>query len=94
MSDGRLVRLPIPPLTEERRHELVKKTRHMAENSRVAIRNVRRTANERIKKAEKDGDLAKDEAHRALERIQELTDEHIAKLDKLLERKSAEITEI
>ncbi len=93
-SDGKLVRLPIPQLTEERRKELVKLVRQMAEEGRIAVRNVRRDAIKHLEELVKNGD-AGDDAERAAEtRVQKLTDEHIAKIDELLKRKEAEIMEV
>jgi ribosome recycling factor len=93
-SDGKLVRLPIPQLTEERRKELVKLVRQMAEEGRIAVRNVRRDAIKHLEELVKNGD-AGDDAERAAEtRVQKLTDEHVAKIDDLLKRKEAEIMEV
>src|SRR5262249_14787544 len=77
-NDGQIVRLPIPALTEERRKELVKQVRHLAEEGRVAARNVRRDALHHLKDAEKNGETGSDDVHRAEDRLQKLTDEHIA----------------
>ena len=93
-NDGQIIRLPIPQLTEERRKELVKQVRHMAEEGRVAARNVRRDAVHNLKKLEQDGDAGADDVHRAEDRVQKLTDEHTAKIDELLKRKEAEIMEV
>jgi ribosome recycling factor len=93
-SDGKIVRLPIPQLTEERRKELAKVVRGMAEEGRVAVRNVRRDAIRHLEELVKKGDVG-DDAERAAEgRVQKLTDEHIAKIDELLKRKEAEIMEV
>ncbi|HYX87707.1 MAG TPA: ribosome recycling factor [Gaiellales bacterium] len=93
-NDGQVIRLPIPQLTEERRKELVKQVRHMAEEGRVAARNVRRDALHQMKKLEQDGDVGADEVHRAEERLQKLTDEHVQKIDAALKAKEAEIMEV
>jgi ribosome recycling factor len=93
-NDGKLIRLPIPQLTEERRKELVKVVRGMAEEGRVAVRNVRRDAIHHLKELVDKGDVGKDEEHRAEERVQKLTDEHTKKIDELLQRKEAEILEV
>jgi ribosome recycling factor len=93
-NDGKLIRLPIPQLTEERRKELVKVVRHMAEEGRVAVRNVRRDAVHHLKELSDKGEVGKDEEHRAEERVQKLTDEHTQKIDELLRRKEAEILEV
>jgi ribosome recycling factor len=93
-SDGQVVRVPIPALTEERRKELVKVARGFAEESRVSVRNARRDANEQIKKMKKAGEIAEDDEKRAHERVQELTDRFIGEIDDLLAAKEAEILEI
>ena len=93
-NDGKLIRLPIPQLTEERRKELVKVVRHMAEEGRVAVRNVRRDAIHHLKELVDNGEVGSDEEHRAEDRVQKLTDEHVKKIDDLLKRKEAEITEV
>jgi ribosome recycling factor len=93
-SDGVLIRLPIPPLTEERRKDLVKVVKRMAEDARIAVRNVRRDANEKVKKLEKDHQISEDEMHLRMEEIQKLTDEHIKQIDEIVEVKEKEIMEI
>ena len=93
-NDGQLVRLPVPQLTEERRRELVKQVRHLAEEGRVAARNVRRDAIHHLKDLEKSGDVGSDDVHRAEERLQKLTDEHVAAIDGALKAKEAEIMEV
>src|SRR5216110_3728065 len=93
-NDGKLIRLPIPQLTEERRKELVKVVRHRAEEGRVAVRNVRRDVMHHLKELVDKGEVGKDEEHRAEERVQKLTDEHTHKIDDLLKRKEAEIMEV
>jgi ribosome recycling factor len=93
-NDGKVIRLPIPQLTEERRKELVKVVRGMAEEGRVAVRNVRRDAIHHLKELVDKGEVGKDEEHRAEERVQKLTDEHTKKIDDLLQRKEAEILEV
>src|ERR1700756_3514994 len=92
-NDGKVVRLPIPQLTEERRKELVKVVRHMAEEGRVAVRNVRRDAIKHLEELVKNGDVGDDEERAAEGRVQKLTDEHGARIDELLKRKEAEIME-
>src|SRR6202521_3468628 len=86
-NDGKLIRVPIPPLTEERRKELVKKLHHVAEDHRVAMRNVRRDANENVKKLLKDKVISEDDDRRALDEVQKLTDGSIAKLDQAVKTK-------
>jgi len=93
-NDGKLIRLPIPPLTEERRKDLVKVAKRLTEEVRVHIRNIRRDVLEDIKKAQKDSTLAEDDAKKAHDEIQKLTDTYMAKVDDLLKKKEAEITEI
>lgn len=93
-SDGKLIRLPIPQLTEERRKELVKVVRHMAEEGRVAVRNVRRDAIHHLKELVDNGEVGADEEHRAEERVQKLTDEHVSGIDEILKHKEAEIMEV
>ena len=93
-SDGTLIRLAIPSLTEERREELVKVTQKMAEEARVSVRNIRREANAGIEKMEKDEGLSEDEVRRGKKEVQEMTDEFIGNVDKIVEAKIAEITEI
>jgi ribosome recycling factor len=93
-NDGKIIRLPIPQLTEERRQELVKVVRGMAEDGRVAVRNVRRDVIHHLKELVDKGEVGKDEEHRAEENVQKLTDEHTKKIDELLQRKEAEILEV
>ena len=90
-NDGKIIRLPIPQLTEERRKELVKVARQIAEEGRIAVRNVRRDVIHHLKEEQSVG---ADEEHRAEERVQKLTDEHVNRIDELLKRKEAEITEV
>ena len=93
-NDGQLIRLPIPQLTEERRKDLVRQVRHMAEEGRVAARNVRRDAIHRLKELEKNGETGSDDVHRAEDRLQKLTDERVAQIDAALKAKEAEIMEV
>ena len=93
-NDGKLIRLPIPQLSEERRKELVKVVRHMAEEGKVAVRNVRRDAIHHLKELVDNGEVGSDEEHRAEDRVQKLTDEHVNEIDELLKRKEAEIMEV
>lgn len=94
VSDGRIIRLPIPQLTEERRRDLARMVRKLAEEGRVSIRNVRRDANELLKEAAKEGEIPEDDSHRAQKEIQELTDEYTRKVDQVLETKEQEIMEV
>jgi ribosome recycling factor len=92
--DGTTLRIPLPELNEERRKELVKVAHQYAENARVAVRHVRRDGMDHLKKAEKDGDLGKDEAHGLSEKVQKLTDEYIATIDQTLSQKETEIMQV
>jgi ribosome recycling factor len=92
--DGTVVRLNVPPLTEERRKEMVKQVRRRTEEARVEVRNHRREAADALKKALRDGDLSEDEERRELENLQRLTDRHIEAIDGRAERKEAEILEV
>jgi ribosome recycling factor len=93
-SDGTLIRLPIPPLTEERRRDLVKVVKRMGEEAKIAVRNIRRDANDQIKKLEKAHDIGEDLMHTKQEDIQKLTDDFIKKVDESVETKEQEIMEI
>lgn len=93
-NDGKLIRLPVPQLTEERRKELVKVVKHLAEEGRVAVRNVRRDVMHDLKELVRDGEVGDDEERRAEERAQKLTDEHVGKIDELLKKKEEEIMEV
>jgi ribosome recycling factor len=93
-SDGKTVRIPIPPLTEERRRELAKVVRKMGEDARVAVRNVRREAIEKLKDREKKKEISEDLVKRGQERIQKETDAHVKKIDDILKSKEQEILEV
>jgi ribosome recycling factor len=93
-SDGKVVRIAIPPLTEERRKELAKQAKTQAEQSRVAIRNIRRDGNEELKKLLKDAKLTEDEENKASEELQKLTDSYITRVNQTLEEKEKEIMEV
>jgi ribosome recycling factor len=93
-SDGQLVRINIPPLTEERRKEMVKLVRRMAEDTKVAIRNHRRDANEALKKLQKDKEITEDDQKRGEKEIQDLTDQFVKLADEVVEHKEKEIMEI
>lgn len=93
-SDGNVVRISIPELTEERRKEMVRLARKTAEEKRVAVRNLRREANDRVRTAQKEGELSEDEAHRLEEKIQQMTDRFVGEIDALLEKKEREILEV
>ena len=90
-SDGNIIRLHIPPLTKERREELVKVAKNHIENGKVAIRNLRREANDFIKELEKEGDLSEDQMKDGLEKVQKLTDDYISKMDEMVKKKEDEI---
>lgn len=94
MSDGNVVRVPIPALTEERRKEFVKLCRAKAEDARVAVRNVRREALHRLQQLEKSAEANADEVRRATERLQKITDAHVARIDQIEKRKEAEVMEV
>ena len=93
-NDGKIIRIPIPSLTEERRKTLVKHAHKHAEEGRVAIRNVRRDVNEHLKKLLKDHTVSEDDEKHALDQIQKLTDLHIEKINEILKKKEAEILEV
>jgi len=93
-SDGEIVRLPMPPLTEERRKELVKMVKKMAEESKVALRGARRDANEMLKEFQKDKDITEDEEEQGLKRVQDATDGAVTKVDEIVAKKEKEILEV
>jgi len=93
-NDGKIIRLPIPALTEERRKELVKVVRRYAEEGKVAIRNIRRDVMKHLEELVRDGDVGDDEERRAEAQVQKLTDDHVKKLDEILKHKEAEIMEV
>jgi ribosome recycling factor len=93
-NDGKIVRLPIPQLTEERRKELVRVVSQIAEDGRVAVRNIRRDVMHHLKELAVNGEVGDDEERRAEERVQKLTDEHTKAIDELLKHKEAEIMEV
>ena len=90
-NDGQVIRIPIPPLNEERRKEYVKLLGKMAEEGRVSIRHARREGNDEVKRRTKEGEISDDESHRTTDEIQKLTDEYIAKVDELLAAKEREV---
>lgn len=93
-NDGNVIRIAIPALTEERRNELVKIIKKMAEEGKVAVRNIRRDANDDLKKMEKNGDITEDDLRRLTEDVQKETDSHISKIDSIIENKEKEIMEV
>lgn len=94
MNDGKLIRINVPPLTEERRRELVKVIKKMAEESKVAVRNIRRDANEMVKDLKKEKEISEDDQFRAQDEIQKITDEFIGKVDTIYNNKEKEVLEI
>jgi len=93
-NDGNVVRIPIPPLTEERRKELGKLVKRMGESAKVAVRNVRRDANDKLKKKEKEDGLAEDQAKRGQEKVQDLTDKYVEEIDHMVAQKEKEVMEV
>ena len=93
-NDGKIIRVPIPPLTEERRRDLVKHLHKMLEDHRTAVRNIRRDGNELIKKALKDKKISEDDEKRALEEIQKLTDDEIKKMEEMSKAKEKEVMQV
>lgn len=92
--DGNLVRVPIPPLSEERRKEMVRMLHRMAEDGRVSIRQIRQNTKNELQEEERSSEIGEDRYHRLLERLQEMTDRHVAAVDELLERKEGEVMEV
>lgn len=93
-SDKDMVRIPIPPLTEERRRDIVKQVKHKGEEFKVAVRNERRDAKELLEAAEKDGDVSQDEAKKGLEKVQKATDEGVKKIDEIVAAKEKEVMQV
>jgi ribosome recycling factor len=93
-NDGKVIRIPIPPLTEERRKQMVKKVRALSEEAKTAIRQIRRDANDEINGLEKESQLSEDDAHRAMDEIQKTTDRHTKEVDELCKHKEQELMEI
>ncbi len=93
-SAGTVIRIPMPPLTEERRKDLVRVVRQEAENARVSVRNIRRDANADLKELQKEKEISEDEERKGQENIQKVTDEYIGKVDELLKTKEAELMEV
>lgn len=94
IGEGGLIRLPIPPLNEERRREMVKLVKKFGEDAKVSIRNIRRDSIEALKKDEKDSKITEDEMHQGQKHMQDSTDDHISKIDKMLEAKEKEVMEV
>jgi ribosome recycling factor len=93
-NDGNVIRVPIPPLSEERRKDMVRLLHKMAEEGRISVRHARQEANKEMKRREAEHEISEDEAHRQLAEIQRLTDEYVAKIDDLMKAKEAEIMEV
>ncbi|MDQ7032020.1 MAG: ribosome recycling factor [Desulfonauticus sp.] len=94
VNDGKIIRISLPPLTEERRKELTKVAKKYGEEAKVAIRNIRREMNESLKKMKNNKEITEDEFHRAQEKVQKITDEYISKVDKIIADKEKEIMEL
>jgi ribosome recycling factor len=92
-NDGKLIRISIPPLTEERRKEIVKLVNKMCEDKKVALRNIRRDSNEMLKMLKKDGDISEDDSFKAQDKVQKITDEHVGIVDDTFKNKEKEILE-
>ena len=93
-DDGQVLKIPIPPLNEDRRRELVKQAHKLAEESRVAVRNARRDAIDQLKKAQKDGEMPEDDSRRAVDQVGKLHDKYIAEVEDVLKKKEAEVMEV
>lgn len=93
-NDGKIVRVPVPPMTEERRRDVVKHLHRVLEDHRTAVRNIRRDGNDLLKKAAKDKKISEDEEKRSLEEIQKLTDEEIRKMEEMAKKKEAEVMQV
>lgn len=93
-NDGNVIRVPIPPLSEERRKDMVRLLHKMAEEGRISVRHARQEANKSIKQAEHDHDISEDEARRQLDKVQSLTDEFIARIDEMMAKKEEEVMEV
>ncbi|MGZ8459616.1 MAG: ribosome-recycling factor, partial [Candidatus Deferrimicrobiaceae bacterium] len=93
-NDGKMVRIPIPPLTEERRKDLVKVVKKMAEDARISVRNIRRESLEKVKEREKKKEISEDEMKRSQDRVQKETDSYVKKIDEILKAKEQEIMEV
>jgi len=94
MSDGKVLRVPVPPMTEERRRDVCKHINKVLEEHRTAVRNVRRDGNDALKKLAKDKKIGEDEEKRALDEVQKMTDEEIRKMEELSRRKEAEVMQV
>ncbi|NIQ54260.1 MAG: ribosome recycling factor, partial [Gammaproteobacteria bacterium] len=93
-NDGTVIRVPIPPLSEERRKDMVRLLHKMAEEGKISVRHARQEANKEIKQREKDHEISEDDAHRQLDEVQRITDEFIGRIDEMMEKKEAEVMEV
>ncbi|MGH7481486.1 MAG: ribosome recycling factor [Longimicrobiales bacterium] len=93
-NDGSIIRVPIPPMTEERRKDMVRLLHKLAEEGRIGVRHARQEANKEIKRRQQDGDVSEDDGHREVEQVQKLTDDHIAQIDQMLQQKEKELLEV
>jgi len=94
ITDANVVRLPIPPLTEERRQDLVKLVKKIIEETKISLRNIRRETNEALKKKEKDKEISEDDSRKGIEQVQKILDKHIEVVEELLKKKEEEIMEV
>jgi ribosome recycling factor len=94
VTEANVIRIPIPPLNEERRKEMVRLVKKFGEDGKISIRNIRRDIIETLKKAQKDSDITEDEFHQGQKHIQEITDEHISRVEEMIEDKEAEVMEV
>ena len=94
MAEANIIRLPVPPLNEERRKEMVKLVKKLGEDGKIAIRNIRRDANDKLKKAEKDSAISEDDLEKGQKQIQEYTDDYIKKISEIVELKEKEVMEV
>jgi len=90
-NDGQIIRITVPPLTEERRKDIVKAVHKTAEEAKTAVRNIRRDINDNLKKLEKDKDISQDDMHRGLDEVQKITDKHVSDIDNLVEAKEKDV---
>ena len=93
-DDGQVLKIPIPPLNEDRRKDLVKHTHKLAEEAKIGVRNARRDSNEQLKKAQKAGELPEDDSRRAVDQVQKLHDKYIAQIEEVVKKKEAEVMEV
>jgi ribosome recycling factor len=94
VTEGNVIRLPIPPLNEERRREMVRLVRKFGEDGKISVRNIRRESIEKLKKAEKESDISEDDFHNGQKQVQDITDNHISRIDEMVEAKEKEVMEV